>query len=271
VTPTQLEQTFRGSIATWSGLSSSGSCGNPINRVVPNDSVGTTYPFKHYLATINSAVVHNGSTWSELQSTSTSATWPNPTTVTKSQSGCATVMSLQCPGGLNSGTTGDDDEVRTVGATSGSIGFGALGSARAVYATTTHTNFKWIGIHSAFGGTINPSTNGLSATTGRSNCNETVGAYSPLPAAGATGTWSTTYMTNPGSTYPLCALTWDLALTQYAPHWGPTGASTARTAHDYLQYVLRTGQAVASFLTHDYALTANLTEVGTTGVQEITG
>jgi hypothetical protein len=268
ITPAQLETAFRGAAANWAALGGSGTCTAAVNPVVRNDNSGTTYQLKHYLTTANSAVVHNGLTWAGLQGGTNNTTWPG--TVTKSQSGCATAMSLPCSGGANSGS-GGSDEVRTVAATSGSIGYAALSDARAVYTALVGTspNLKWVNLRPALTA-INPSTNGLSTTKANSNCPTANSAYGTLPSA--TGNWSGVYLSAAGSAYPICTLTWDLALSNYASKYGAGSGNIAQTTKDYLHYVLLGGQADGLSSANDYqVLPHDVNTVATAGVGEITG
>jgi ABC-type phosphate transport system substrate-binding protein len=276
LTPAQIESVFRGATTAWSSIGS-GSCSGTITRVVRNDGSGTTYQLKHYLSTINPGAVSGSLTWADLQSAANNTTWPG--TVTKSQSGCASAMALPCSGGANSGS-GGGDEVRTVGAAGSSIGYAALPDARAVYAAlgapgaNTWPNLSWTNIRTGTTTTPNPSLNGVSATKSNSNCPTGNNSYSPLPASGATGDWSGTYRANSGSAYPLCTLTWDLALSNYTSGtWGAGAGSIAQTVKDYLGYaVSAAGQSDALSSANDYqVLPADVLATASAGVAEITG
>jgi hypothetical protein len=267
VSPSNLEQAFRGSITTWAGLGGTG-CGTAtITRVVRRDSSGTTYQLKHYLGVQNGAAVHGTLTWANLQDPANNQTWPGTTTT--SQSGC--LMAFPCGGGANSGS-GGGDEAKTVGVTSGGLGYAALSDARSVYASTTYTNLKWLKITGALGTTIDPSTNNLSETAAKSNCPSTNGSYGTLPAS-TTVTWANVYESSAGSAYPICTLTWDTALTDYSQAFGVNGTKVATTVHDYLGYVLNTagGQADALSSNNDYApLPEDVSTSAVAGLAEIT-
>ncbi|HET6506123.1 MAG TPA: substrate-binding domain-containing protein [Baekduia sp.] len=274
LTPAQVESVFRGATTSWTTLNAA--CSGTINVVTRNDSSGTTYQLKHYLTTVNSGAVSGTSTWADLQSPANNTVWPGA--VTKSQSGCASAMALPCSGGAGSGS-GGGDEVRTVGAAGSSIGYAALSDARSVYAAQggvsgTWPNLSWTNIRTGTTTTPNPSTNGVSATKAQSNCPTANNSYSPLPASGATGDWSGTYRANAGSAYPLCTLTWDLALSNYtAATWGGSSANIAQTVKDYLGYaVSAAGQSDALSSSNDYqALPTDVLTTASTGVGEITG
>jgi ABC-type phosphate transport system substrate-binding protein len=271
VVPGQLEGAFRGTTANWTTLGGTGGgCDAKINRVVRADNAGTTYQFKRYLGMVNGAAVLGPSTWTDLQGRVTPAnnlTWPHPTTGTSpliySTAGCATVMALPCSGA----GSGDGDEVRTVGATPGSIGYAGLPDARAVTAANgaTWPNLKWLNVRSG-AVTLNPSTNGLSSTKAQANCPTASGAYGTLPSP--TGDWSQVYLTTPGSTYPICTLTWDLAFNDYTLAGYPS-ATVAFTAKDYLHYVVTTGGGQSDALggANDYAtLPSDVRTTATAGV-----
>lgn len=272
LTPAQVELTFRGTTTTWSSIGSGASCAAPINRVVRNDSSGTTYQLKHYLTTQNSAVVHNGLTWAGLQSSANNTTWPG--TVTKSASGCGAVLVLaSCTGAPGTGS-GGGDEVRTVAVTSGSIGYAALSDARSVTTArlgldTNTGGLKWVKVGATALTAVDPSSNGVSTTKANSNCT-TAGAAYGTPGS-ATGDWSGSYLTTAGSNYPICTLTWDLAYNNYTTtKWGADSNRIAQTVRDYLHYILLGGQTDIN--NNDYAaLPTDVKSVATTGVTEITG
>ncbi len=279
VTPAQVETAFRGTTANWTalgGAAPNAACDTPINRIVRDDGSGTTYQLKHYLGTVNGGAVHGALTWANLQGGANNVTWPQPTSTTSpliySTSGCNSFMKLPC-----SGTgSGGGDEVRTVGATTGSIGYAALSDARAVVAATEGTwpTLTWLKINTS-GNVQDPSSNGVTTTKGTSNCNTADGAYgaaASLPSA--TGDWSNVYLSNIGNRYPICTLTWDLAFNNYTQAGFTHGTGVARTVTDYLHYVLTQaggGQATALTTENDYAaLPSDVRHIGTTGVLEIT-
>src|SRR5262249_4419695 len=158
----------------------------------------------------------------------------------------------------NSGS-GGGDEVRTVGATGGSIGYAALSDARSVYASLgggaaspTWPNLKWIPIRNTTLLTnVDPSTNNLSATKTNSGCATTSGTYTPPSGSGATGNWSGVYVSSSTNQYPICTLTWDLAVTDYTPAWGATGTDYDQSVRDYLGYVTSSG-GQADIINNDY-------------------
>lgn len=262
ITPSNLEQVFRGTITSWTTIGSSGTCNSSINRVVRADSSGTTYQLKHYLFNQTNTNVHAGTTWAGLQAGANNTTWPGA--VVKSTTQCNTAMSLPCGAGVAG--SGGGDEVRTVGATDGSIGYAALSDARSVTTAlaTTDPRLKWITV-----GGINPSSNGLTTTKAQSNCPTGNGSYTGLPATGATGDWSGVYAGTAGLQYPICTLTWDLAVANYTAFGG---VSVGRTVRDFLHYTLTGGVADALTSANDYKqLPTDVLNTATAGVNEITG
>ncbi|HWI70653.1 MAG TPA: substrate-binding domain-containing protein [Baekduia sp.] len=264
-TAATVERVFRGTVTTWAGLGATGCGSATITPVVRGDWDGETYQFKHWLTTqFNGTVTTSPNrTWADLQVSSTNSVWPGSPIVSKS--GCTMSGTCHASGGF-----GDEDEVQTVGAHEGSIGYAALWAVRKKYIIHTYPNLKWITIHQGFTVT-DPSTNGLATTYARSNCPSATSAYGFPPPV--TITWSGVYETTPGSAYPICTLTYALAFTDYRTRWGATtGQTTATTVHDYLNYVVSTtgGQTDALASNNDYApLPSDLRHAATTGVAQI--
>jgi ABC-type phosphate transport system substrate-binding protein len=237
ITNLDLEQVFRGSFTSWSQITTAqGACGAPIKRVVPKGGMGTTYQFKNYLNMANgSGLPCVGSTWKELDPISDGTTGAPNTTWPESCSG-TTLSSVARPLGI-----GDSEEVAEVNGTAGSIGFASLPAAKAGHSLM-----------------LNLGNNGeKSAATatyaipigepGVANCSATEYAV-PTGALkvnlGINADWSEVSGANPfigGEAYPLCLLTYDLALTGYAV----AGFDPAQeeTVHDFLrEYVVFAGQ-----------------------------
>jgi hypothetical protein len=265
---TTVERVFRGSVTTWAGLGATGCGSAPITRVVRGDWDGETQQFKRWLTTqFNGNVTTSPNrSWADLSASSTNTVWPG--TSIASTAGCT--MSGVCDGG---GGFGDEDEVQTIGANEGSIGYAALWAVRKKYIIHTYPWLKWIALRAGIL-TVDPSTNGLATTKARSNCPASNSAYgSSLPSA--TATWATTTLSTAGTSYPLCVLTYALALKDYTPRWGPTttAPTVATTVHDYLNYVVAAngGQTDALTTSNDYApLPTDVRNAATTGVGQIT-
>lgn len=244
VKPAALEAAFRGSNKSWTALGATGSAcsGQKITRVVRNDSSGTTYQLKHYLYTLNSGVVTGSSTWADLQAASLNTTWPGA--VTRSKSG-------NTPGTVGTGAgSGGGDEVKTVANTPNSIGYVALSDARANLNYNPALPLKFARIGATTTVAQSPSSNGQSTTTANSNCNTNTGAYGTLPSG--TASWADVYLTDAGGKYPLCTLTFDLALKDYSKRPFPDAKATATTVRDYLKYIA-TGTGQAANANKDYA------------------
>jgi ABC-type phosphate transport system substrate-binding protein len=210
----QLEMAFRGSgaIPTWTSLGGTGSgCGASIRHVVPSYASGLSYQLKHFFSTVNAATFCAiTTTWRALQNPDTGWCLDNGATVTST------------------------DVVNTVNTTSSSIGFTTLADRTTPLGTgVTVLNIQGLGSLSA-----------SPTSGGDANCSTANGAYQnaagTLPAT--SGDWTDVYLVTPGPLrYPLCALSWDLALQDYQPLWGtPLGQQVGQTVHDFLTYVIGT-------------------------------
>lgn len=279
ITPAELESVFRGITTSWGSLSrTNGGCSGTIRRVVRNDSSGTTYQLKHYLfsqhgaADICSGAGRTTSTWATLQDPTLNTVWPGvcdakPSTgVTYSQSGCPSACVA------NNGS-GGGDEAKTVKALDGSIGYAALSDARGQYTGSgpAADQYEWIPVVSA-GSPKDPSSNGLSTTVANSNCTTTARAYgTTLPSA--TASWSGVYLTAPSTNYPICTLTFGLAVTDYSTTWGASGQGIATSVHDYFNYINTAlgGRADALTAAKDYQdVPSDVATAAATGIASIT-
>ncbi|WP_155892226.1 substrate-binding domain-containing protein [Conexibacter woesei] len=243
ITPANLERVFNGTTTAWSSIATGGSCTGTIDRVVRTDSSGTSYQLKHYLFNQNSSAVCGTRTWADLQASADNTNWPsacNRTGVHYSESGCPSACA-----GAGTGS-GGGDEAKTVSAKPGTIGYVALSDARSIY--VAGGNYRWIGIRiPAESATYDPSSNGLSTTVANSNCTTASRSYASGTFPLATASWSGVYLTDHGSGYPICTLTWDLATNNYAAGWGsPAGGRIANTVFDYLNYTISTAGATAN-------------------------
>jgi ABC-type phosphate transport system substrate-binding protein len=271
-TATNVEKVFRGTFTTWSQLGATG-CGTAtITPVVRDGWDGETFQFKRWLTTqfAGNVTTSPNRSWIDLQKSSTNTVWPG--SPARSQSGC-TMGS--CDGGSG---FGDEDAVQTAGNTTGSITFAALSAARKKYMVHTYPFLKWISIQLETGSPIvNPSANGLSDTKSRSTCSTASNVYGTLPANTA-ATWATVTNTTPSgvAVYPICTLTYVLALSAYTPKWGSTntlGRTTATTVSNYLNYVATVagGQTDALTTDNDYApLPPDVRDKALTGLTAIT-
>jgi ABC-type phosphate transport system substrate-binding protein len=269
---TDVEKVFRGTFTTWSQLGATG-CGTAtITRVVRDSWDGETYQVKRWLTTqfTGNVTTSPNRSWGDLSGSSTNTIWPG--SPARSQSGC-TMGS--CDGGSG---FGDEDAVQTAGNTTGSITFAALWAVRKKFIIHTYPFLKWIALRreNSFE-TVDPSTNGLATTKSRSNCPSANNSYGALPTNTA-ATWATVASTTAdnNTVYPLCTLTYVLALSAYTPKWGSTnttGRTYATTVHDYLRYLVTTtgGETDALTTTDDYApLPSDVLSKSQTGLTTIT-
>jgi hypothetical protein len=216
-----LERVFKGGKKEWSDLpNASGHCNSPITRVVPSEVAGTTYQLKHYLSLINgeplACLTAPNDTWAALQDPSLNTTWPE---ACKGHGGVTPVKhSLKGGTGTEPGSSGAD-EIATVNATPGSIGFAGLPDAETTKAGSTVVlslqNGNKLGELGGAATYASPVAEG-----NRSNCGAATYAV-PTAAqlgkgSGLNADWSAVYGSALESpTYPLCTLTFDIALEAY--------------------------------------------------------
>jgi hypothetical protein len=313
----ELAEVWQGHITTWNGIVPQEEFGNallaereacaqtPISRIVRQDTSGTTYNFKHFLALLPSSVTPDGPTlWtsSESQVGKTNTVWPlgsatepgvPPSVSAKNE--CVEAVhichSLEGSGGSLS---------NAVIATNGSIGYLDLATAREkgydMTANTTGEESKndrlyWIPLESVTPPASGSGTGAVNAGVFAEPTTEAKAHFSPLganakgancagadyrgipttPASDPTlGDWSQAIATG-GTTYPLCAITYDLAFDDDAPVYGntPTEEAKARTVKDYLTSVVSSAGQF-ELPTFDYAaLPLSIVEIAETGVAAI--
>jgi ABC-type phosphate transport system substrate-binding protein len=226
-----------------SGTTASGDCADaPVKRVVRADSSGTTFAFKKYLASIDSA------SFAGLGNTA----WPNDT-------GATTVVR----GGANgAGPQLDALNARTA---EGGIAYADL-------ATSRDKTFDWSGdsdatfwtyVERANGTYATPAVNNNASATGTargSNC--TTATYTNGGAAlpTTTGSWSNVDGTTTGTGYAICALTYSLAWQQasLANVNRPAGQPAitqdqARAVKDYLGFAINAAGGQSQLAAAGYA------------------
>jgi ABC-type phosphate transport system substrate-binding protein/archaellin len=240
ITNKQLEEIFRGTLKRWGQLGSqyaigSGCSGAAITRVVRADGSGTTYQLKTYLGTIDTAPLActEGKTWQQLAPIGAGGT-PNTVWPENGKGGCgpkALSTVVAAPG------NGGSSLVAKVNATAGSIGYAALPTLEAGKEGGTH----WVKLQNNGNAQAAP-TFAEPAEGNSANCLEAqylVPLNAQVGQSGLHADWSRTFGSNNnigGTAYPLCTLTYDMALTKY----GAAGfsAGTEETVEDYLtQYV----------------------------------
>jgi ABC-type phosphate transport system substrate-binding protein len=242
------------------GTTASGACADaPVTRVVRADSSGTTFAFKKYLSSIDSA------SFADLTNTA----WPN-------NSGATAVVR----GGANgAGAQLDALNARTA---EGGIAYADLGTSR-------DKTFDWSGdsdatfwtyVERANGTYATPAVNNSASATGAargSNC--TTATYTnggaALPAT--TGSWSNVDGTTTGTGYAICALTYSLAWERasLANVNRPAGQPAitqdqARAVKDYLGFAINAGGGQSQLAAAGYApLPSGVRTIAQTGVNAL--
>jgi ABC-type phosphate transport system substrate-binding protein len=247
ITNMDLERVFRGVLTQWSQLATAaGSCGSPITRVVRQDGGGITDQLKSYffrinptplLCTAGNGLTGGEATWQELAPVENPASGA-PNTTWAESCGHTQLSTLVKP--IN---PGNERVVETVAATAGSIGYAALNEAKQVSGGFTILDVQNNGWKPAGEATFADPASG-----GQANC---AAAKYAVPVEGQQGSgggvdvdWSHVSGSKPGiggTDYPLCMLTYDLALRGY----GLAGYSYKRfkTTRDFLRdYVVLGGQ-----------------------------
>lgn len=251
ITNADLQHVFLGLTLLWSEISTikedvTGACKTHIIRVVRKDGSGTTYQFKHYLFEINKEKLPCVSeTWKELQpETTQNLKWP------------------ECLGLLaRPAKTGGGAVAELVKNLLGSIGYAALSDARAKFTSEEGNHYHWLAVENehtkkfVFPGT---STGEPSLTVGNANCVGTAYDNKPSPPVVADVDWSEVYGGHPGSgsaslqneNYPICTLTWDVALMNYTQ--ADLTHLEGLAAKEYLMYVTLKEEGQKALENHDY-------------------
>jgi ABC-type phosphate transport system substrate-binding protein len=224
ITNKQLESIMRGTIRIWNKVltaSGAGCVNAPITRVVRSDPSATTLAFKHYLSQVNAAALactEGGAGWKQLEGPGSSNTvWPEA-----GIAGCgATSLSALLT------ASGGPALVAKVDATRGSIGYATLPDVEAGKSGAT----DWLKLQNngvsnklAVARTVSP----LEEASRSARCEGSV--YGVPKSAKTTvanpqdSDWTAVTGSNPNvagftgevDAYPLCMLTYDVALTQYS-------------------------------------------------------
>jgi ABC-type phosphate transport system substrate-binding protein len=238
----KLQKVWNGTVTKWSEIAGGGeACKGSITRVVRRDSSGTTFVFKEYMQRISNVATCNGKKWKVLAEPANNLVWPE-----NGQTGCTGLSTV-----VVAAKTGGGGEVEQVINSAGSIGYANLGDARAQYTGTNR--YKWIKVENktAAGAFPGVSSGGEPSTTkGEANCKETnYGNKTELEtetgSPKADDNWTTISGLNTKSTtYPICTLTYDIAVVKYgAPgaEYGTTAKALAETTKKYLGYDVSTG------------------------------
>lgn len=278
------EQVFDGSIATWgdllaisptipgisaitgSGKTNAQCVATPIKRVVRSDSSGTTFNFKQWLNAIDPA---QSPSWDELAAGGlANLDWPN-------DSGATAVARGNGNGGVAS----------TVAATSGSVGYVDLATARtsgfdmtAAATLLTADRTFWVPVQNGSATYLDPQTTEFGYKGGTTDrgaaCNKATVVNIP---GGADPTldsdWSHTLAINSPAGYGVCIVTyvgaWDDSKDAYGFGSGGSEQNLARTVKDYVTYM--TGGTGQSLLPRaDYAkLPTSLVSIAQGGANAI--
>ena len=224
ITNSNLAGVMEGRIANWSKVEGAeGSCNAPITRVVRGDDSGTTAQFKSYLLRLNpkgllctTGATEGRASWAELANTA----WPEA---------CPEKTLSQV---LRPGSGGGIALVDAVDATPGAIGYAALPDALAAKdAGTAILDLQNNGQRKAAEATF-----ASPGTGGAANCSAATYQVPVLNRA-LNVDWSGVFSARPaagGANYPLCALTYALALADYSAA-GFADEGVAVTAYDYLR------------------------------------
>ncbi len=213
ITNANLAAVFEGRLSNWKNLEGAeGTCNSPITRVARRDGSGTTYQLKNYLFQLykkglpcTTGGTEGKKSWEEMEPTGSggapNVSWPESCTE-------KVLGAVARPAG-----SGGSEEVSKVNATSGSIGYAALPDARAGISSATtilalqNNGQKKVG-EASFADPGSGST---------ANCGGI--AYTGFKlSTGIDVDWSTVFGAKPsvgGQSYPLCTLTYDLALHGY--------------------------------------------------------
>lgn len=278
ITNKNLQEIWDTKITEWSGVTggksegagvtektSGVSCKVGIIRVVREDVSGTTFVFKSYLDEIEKGELCSGKTWETYASTTENLKWPEPGEENKAKTekcGGAKVRVAKPKGGAA--------EAEEVEKTADSIGYANLADARKAYTDETGDHYHWLGIQNQRAAKDFPepgtSASEPSLTSGESNCKGTDYPNRPTEV-GADDNWSKVSGAHPGSgtaqnaNYPICTLTYDVALMNYFTAQFYKLASgkeeeeankSGKTAYDYLNYVVAPGGGQADLAGHDY-------------------
>ena len=250
ITNKQLESVMRGNVKIWNKIQTATGAGcvnAPITRVVRFEGSGTTYQFKNYLQEINPsalACTEGGKTWKQLEEIGTgekpNTTWPENgvggcaanavSPVTTGTGGGAVVKNVTSPKARSATPlcptskrtkrtaktrtatpTGSSSRTTVSPTSSPSLRWSARSKNSATAPSASHT--RYVVPVSARVGSANPANSDWSQVFGADT--QHLGERLQL-----------------GSAYPLCTLTYDVALTNYSK----AGFSEAAeiTARDYI-------------------------------------
>ncbi len=282
-----IEAIFRGTISKWSEVKDAGdklTCSggkaeeeSEIKRVVRRDQSGTTNIFKKYLGAISKtpftaeatavteacpATSEESKTWAEITTGCGNQRWPVAAAV------------------IRPGENGGGALAKEVEKTAGSISYVNLADARANKSFTPSVGGKgtakfWAVVQNKTGSEsyADPSSNKDVEKLANANCSKTVytDGKTEFPPASTRELWDQAQAALNQVKYPLCGLTYDLALRQYSKYPG-TSLTEATTAENFLLYAVTTSKEGGSAFikNHDYEkLPTNVKKISETGLKDI--
>lgn len=260
----EVSRLFGGDIATWSdselvatnSILATDECTGAVTRVVRQDSSGTTNIFKQYLIRAenersSSVTCAVGKKWSEYFTTNTE--WPGKQNVGK-EGTCSTITTGPKSGNL--------ELLTKLKETDGGVGYVDLGQeagATGVIVATVESSLKTEQFEApntgkaancTFAGVVTPPGNGSAA--------EAVGLFNTEGHNWANNAEpNENNVTDRGSKYPICGLTWDLVFSgldngAVANAIAPLTADQRRTEYSFFTFIL--SSAAQNFLgTINYA------------------
>jgi ABC-type phosphate transport system substrate-binding protein len=249
----ELQGVFAGTVKKWGELKAGGdklspeSCNEEkIQPAVRKDESGSTHILMKFLFLINKeplTTAKGSHTWAELAEGALNQTWP-------------TAAGVVTPAG-----TGGGELAALVAANPGDIGYVDLATARGKVAFGSeggagHPTF-WAEVENenkkGKAKFAEPSTNGENGTTATANCKKALysnfaeGKEIAFPPPSVTENWNEVTTKIAEKSYPLCGLTYNLAVTKYSLLPGTT-SKEAQTVKDYMKFLTdkKAGQLLAN-------------------------
>jgi ABC-type phosphate transport system substrate-binding protein len=234
----ELNKLFSGTMKSWSELAShSGTCTGSITRVVREELSNTTLQFKNYLSVLETTLAAEGpgcfsqtghSTWAELRPIENPSTG-EPNTIWPECTGRSAVVKK--PGG---GLLAE-----YVAKNAGTVGYALLADAKSKSATVARLE------NQKTGGYALPETSiGESA-----NCGSSPYVFKE-GGSGESVDWSNVFGAWPtigGTSYPLCALTYDMSWSSYEKAGYANPAAQAADVKDYMNFILNEGASIGHY------------------------
>ncbi|HEV7528373.1 MAG TPA: substrate-binding domain-containing protein [Solirubrobacteraceae bacterium] len=287
---TTIESIYRGTLTKWSEIKAAGdklTCTggkaeeeSSIIPVVRKDQSGTSHIFKTFLAAINktsftaeafpvgcpSALPEETKTWAQMDQGCENQRWPTAAKV------------------VHAAAEGGGAVAKEVEKTPSSISYLNLADARSNKSFTpgvggAHTAKFWAIVQNKTAEPFtyaDPATNKDVEKLGNANCSKTVytDGKTEFPPASTRELWNEAQAALNEVKYPLCGLTYDLALRQYSKYGGglETSLGEATTVENYLLYAVTSSKEAGSFFlkNHDYEkLPTNVKKLSEKGIKEI--